>query len=118
MYCVLTEHLAECERFKYFQSAKWSKVKIKSVPSSFSGLPFLYLPNVLIHELNEFIHVRVEDSIGTYVENKLRTNVIALTSKALELLLLISQTLTAVICVHNRHWVLSGKLSLCLIFSL
>ena len=33
--CVLTEHLAECKRFKPFQSAKWLKVKIKSVPSSF-----------------------------------------------------------------------------------
>ena len=64
MYCILTEHLAECERFKYFQSAKWSKVKIKSVPSSFFGLPFLYLPNVLIHEPNEFIHVRVVNKLS------------------------------------------------------
>ena len=57
MYCRLTEHLAECERFKYFQSAKWLKVKIKHVPSSFFGLPFLYLPNALTHKLNEFIQV-------------------------------------------------------------
>ena len=57
--CVLTEHLAECKRFKPFQSTKWLKVKIKSVPSSFFGFTFLYLPNVLLHEPNEFIHVRV-----------------------------------------------------------
>ena len=50
--CVLIEHLAVCERFKVVKS------KIKSVPSSFSGLTFLYLPNVYIHEPNEFIHVR------------------------------------------------------------
>ena len=66
MYCVLTEHLAECERFKYSQSAKWSKVKIKSVPSSFFGLPFLYLPNVLIHEPNEFIHVRLVNKLSKF----------------------------------------------------
>ena len=40
MYCILTEHLAKCERFKYFQSAKWSKIKIKSAASSFLGYPF------------------------------------------------------------------------------
>ena len=66
MYYILKEHLAECERFKYFQSAKWSKVKIKSVPSSFFGLPFLYLPNVLIHEPNEFIHVRVVNELSKF----------------------------------------------------
>ena len=66
MYCVLTEHLAECERLKYFQSAKWSKVKIKGVPSSFFGLPFLYLPNVLTHEPNEFIHVRVVNKLSKF----------------------------------------------------
>ena len=56
--CVLIEHLAECERFKYFSKCKVVKLKIKSVPSSFFELPFLYLPNVFIHEPNEFIHVR------------------------------------------------------------
>ena len=66
MYCVLTEHLAECERFKYFQSTKWSKVKIRSVQSSFSGLPFLYLPNVLMYEPNEFIHVRVVNKLSKF----------------------------------------------------
>ena len=57
--CVLTEHLVECERFKYFSKCKVVKSKIKSVPSSFFELPFLYLPNVFMHEPNEFIHVRV-----------------------------------------------------------
>ena len=66
MYCILSEHLAGCERFKYFQSAKWSKVKMKSVPCSFSGLPFLYLPNVLIHEPNMFIHVRVVNKLSKF----------------------------------------------------
>ena len=66
VYCVLTDHLAECERFKYFQSTKWSKVKIKSVPSSFFGLPFLYLPNVLIYEPNKFIHVRVVNKLSKF----------------------------------------------------
>ena len=62
--CVLTEHLAECERFKYFSKCKMVKSKIKSVPSSFFGLPFMYLPNVLIHEPNEFIHVRVVNKLS------------------------------------------------------
>ena len=53
--CVLTEHLAECERFKYFSRYKVVKSKIKSVPSSLFGLPFLYLLNVFMHERNEFI---------------------------------------------------------------
>ena len=66
IYCILTEHLAECERFKYFQSAKWSKIKIKSVPSSFFGLPFLHLPNVLMHEPNEFIHDRVVNKLSKF----------------------------------------------------
>ena len=56
--CVLTEHLAECERFKYFSKCKVTKSKIKSIPSSLFELPFLYLPNVFMHEPNEFIHVR------------------------------------------------------------
>ena len=64
--CVLTEHLAECKRFKPFQSAKWLKVKIKSVPSSFFGFTFLYLPNVFIHEPNEFIHVRVVNKLSKF----------------------------------------------------
>ena len=36
MFSILTEHLAECERFKYFQSAKWSKV----YQVHFLGCPF------------------------------------------------------------------------------
>ena len=62
--CILTEHLAECERFKYFSKCKVVKSKIKSVPSSFFGLPFLYLPNVFIHEPNEFIHVKVVNKLS------------------------------------------------------
>ena len=64
--CVLTEHLAECKRFKSFQSAKWLKVKIKSVPSSFFGFTFFYLPNVFLHEPNEFIHVRVVSKLSKF----------------------------------------------------
>ena len=46
-------------RFPNFQSAKVAKkLKSKKLPSSFLGLNFLHLPNVLIHEPNEFIHVR------------------------------------------------------------
>ena len=46
-------------KFPNFQSAKVvKKLKSKKLPSSFSGLNFLHLPNVLIHEPNEFIHVR------------------------------------------------------------
>ena len=64
--CVLTEYLAECKRFKPFQSTKWLKVKIKSVPNSFFGFTFLYLPNVFIHEPNEFIHVRVVNKLSKF----------------------------------------------------
>ena len=64
--CVLTEHLAECERFKYFSKCKVVKSKIKSVPSSFLGLTFLYLLNVFIHEPNEFIHVRVVNKVSKF----------------------------------------------------
>ena len=65
--CVLTEHLAECERFKYFSKCKVAKSKkIKSVPSSLFELPFLYLPNVFIHEPNEFIHVRVVNKLSKF----------------------------------------------------
>ena len=39
--CVLTEHLAECERFKYFSKCKVAKSKIKTVLSSLFELPFL-----------------------------------------------------------------------------
>ena len=60
---VLTEHLAECERFKYFSKCKVAKSKIKSVPSSLFELPFLYLPNVFIHE---FIHVRVVNKLSKF----------------------------------------------------
>ena len=46
-------------KFPNFQSAKGvKKLKSKKLPSSFLGLNFLHLPNVLIHEPNEFIHVR------------------------------------------------------------
>ena len=46
-------------KFPNFQSAKVvKKLKSKNLPSSFLGLNFLHLPNVLIHEPNEFIHVR------------------------------------------------------------
>ena len=64
--CVLTEHLAECERFKYFSKCKVVKSKIKSVPSSFFGFTFLYLPNVFIYEPNEFIHVRVVNKLSKF----------------------------------------------------
>ena len=58
--CVLTEHLAECKRYKSFSKCKMVKSKnTKSSPSSFFGFTFLYLPNVSIHGPNEFIHVRV-----------------------------------------------------------
>ena len=47
-------------KFPNFQSAKVvKKLKSKKLPSSFLGLNFLHLPNVLIHEPNEFIHVRI-----------------------------------------------------------
>ena len=46
-------------KFPNFQSAKVvKKLKSKKLPSSFLGLNFVHLPNVLIHEPNEFIHVR------------------------------------------------------------
>ena len=64
--CVLTEHLAKCERFKYFSKCKVVKLKIKSLPSSFFELPFLYLPNVFIYEPNEFIHVRVVNKLSKF----------------------------------------------------
>ena len=64
--CVLAEYLAECERFKYCFKCKVAKSKIKSLPSSFFGLPFLYLPNVFIHEPNEFIHVRVVNKLSKF----------------------------------------------------
>ena len=64
--CLLTELLAECKRFKPYQSTKWLKVKIKSVPSSFFGFTFLYLPNVFLHEPNEFIHVRVVNKLSKF----------------------------------------------------
>ena len=77
--CVLKEHLAECKRFKPFQSAKWLKVKIKSVPSSFFGFTFLYLPNVFIHEPNEFIHVRVVNKLSKFKFTVLRLSDLVLT---------------------------------------
>ena len=64
--CVLTEHLAGCERFKYISKCKVAKSKIKSVLSSLFELPFLYLPNVFIHEPNEFIHVRVVNKLSKF----------------------------------------------------
>ena len=64
--CVLTEHLEECERFRYFSKCTVVKSKLKSIPSSFFGLPFLYLPNVFIHGPNEFIHVRVVNKLSKF----------------------------------------------------
>ena len=64
--CVLTEHLAECERSKYFSKCKVVKSKIKSVPSSFFGPTFLYLLNVFIHEPKEFIHIRVVNKLSKF----------------------------------------------------
>ena len=46
--------------------AKWLKVKIKSVSSSFFGFTVLYLQNVFIHEPNEFIHVRVVNKLSKF----------------------------------------------------
>ena len=49
----------KARKFPNFQSAKVAKkLQSKKLPSSFLGLNFLHLPNVLIHEPNEFIHVR------------------------------------------------------------
>ena len=78
--CVLTEHLAECERFRYFSKYKVVKSKIKSVPSSFFWLPFLYLPNVFIHEPNEFIHVRVVNKLSKFKFTIQRLSELVLTS--------------------------------------
>ena len=65
--CVLIEHLAECKRFKSFPKCKVVKSKnIKSSSSSFFGFTFLYLPNVFIHEPNEFIHVRVVKQLSKF----------------------------------------------------
>ena len=65
--CVLTEHLAECKRFKSFSKCKVVKIKnTKSSPSSFFGFTFLYLPNVYIYEPNEFIHVRVVKQLSKF----------------------------------------------------
>ena len=38
--CALTEHLAECERFKYFQSTKWPNQKLKVYQVPFLSCPF------------------------------------------------------------------------------
>ena len=62
--CVLTEHLAKCERFKSFLKCKVVKSKVYQVP--FFGLTFLYLPNVFIHEPYEFIHVRVVNKLPKF----------------------------------------------------
>ena len=64
--CVLTEHLAECKRFKSFLKCKVVKSKKSSLPSSFFGFIFLYLPNVFIHKPNEFIHVRVVNKLSKF----------------------------------------------------
>ena len=77
--CVLKEHLAECERFKYFSKCKVAKSKIKSVPSSLFELPFLYLPNVFIHEPNEFIHVRVVNKLSKFKFTTQRLTSVVLT---------------------------------------
>ena len=76
--CVLTEHLAECERFNYFSEVQGSQ--IKGVPSSFYWLPFLYLPNVFIHEPNEFIHVRVVNKLSKFKFTIQRLSDLVLTS--------------------------------------
>ena len=64
--CVLAEHLAECKRFKSFLKCKVVKSRNQSSPSSFFGFTFLYLPNVFIHEPNEFIHVRVVNKLSKF----------------------------------------------------
>ena len=71
--CVLTEHLAECVKCKV------AKSKIKSVPSSLFGLPFRYLPNVFIHEPNEFIHVRVVNKLSKFKFTTQRLSDVVLT---------------------------------------
>ena len=49
-----------------FQSAKWPNQKLKVYQVNFFELPFLYLPNVFIHEPNEFIHVRVVNKLSKF----------------------------------------------------
>ena len=64
LYCILHVYVELCTNRafgsvkRYFDPSRYIKVKIRSLPSSIPGLTFLYLPNVLIHEPNEFIHVR------------------------------------------------------------
>ena len=78
--CVLTEHLAECKRFKSFSKCKVVKSKnIKNSPSSSFGFTFLYLPNVFIHEPNEFIHVRVVNKLSKFKFTTQRLSDVVLT---------------------------------------
>ena len=64
--CVLTEHLAECKRFKSFPKCKVVKSKNQKSTKFIFGFTFLYLPNVFIHEPNEFIHVRVVNKLSKF----------------------------------------------------
>ena len=57
-HCVLTQHLAKSESVQTLQSAKMVKKENLKVTKFVFGLNSLHLPNVLIHEPNEFIHVR------------------------------------------------------------
>ena len=123
--CILTEHLAECKKFKSFQGAKWLKVKIKSVPSSFFGFTFLYLPNVFIHEPNEFIHVRVVNKLSKFKFTIQRLSGLVLTYSVgkgdCQIILPSGGNLLSVIlwCLHPGHcyssthllWSLSTRLS-------
>ena len=105
--CVLTEHLAECERFKYFSKWKVVKSKIKSVPSSFFGLTFLYLLNVFIHEPNEFIHVRVVNKFSKFQFTIQRLSDLVLTYSVGKgdfwIVLPSSWNLLSVWCLHPGH---------------
>ena len=100
--CVLTEHLAECERFKYFSKCKVVKSKIKSVPSSLFELPFLYLPNV-------FIHVRVVNKLSKFKFTTQRLSDLVLTYSVgkgdFQIILPSGQNLLSVTlwCLHPGH---------------
>ena len=57
--CVVTEHLAECKRFKSFLKCKVVKSKNQKFTKFIFGFTFLYLPNV-------FIHVRMVNKLPTF----------------------------------------------------
>ena len=68
--CLLTEHLAECERFKYL----WLNQKSKVYQVRFLVSPFC--TKCLLHEPNEFIHVRVVNKLQIQrVVNKLQIQI-------------------------------------------